>query len=129
VRVDGYRRSWAVFDEECLCAALASRDARGGGVYWLTSDEQRYPALALRVSGDLADVHYFPRGDHPGFRCLGGHGLPEDGLTVFVYEGCQPGTGEQTPNEFIVPFEIACAVAREFFRTKQMSAAVSWYEL
>jgi len=118
-----------VADEKSLDAALAWRDDRGGGVFWLTPDEERYPALAIRVSADVADVHYFPRNGHPGFRCLGGDGLPKGRLTTLVYHGADPATGEQTPNEFVVPFETARAVAREFFRTQQMSAAVSWFEL
>jgi len=129
VRVDGCRQTWHVADEESLDAALAWRDDRGGGMFWLTPDEEQYPALALRVSADLADVHYFPRDGHPGFRCLGGHGMTEGGLTTLAYQGCDPATGEQNPNEFVVSFEKAHAAALEFFRTKQMSAVVSWFEL
>jgi hypothetical protein len=110
-------------------AALGWRDDRGGGIFWLSPDDERYPALAIRVSGDLADVHYFPRDGHPGFRCLGGEGLPQGGLTTFVYRECEPATGEKILNKFVVSFEIASAVAREFFRTEQMSEAVPWFEL
>ena len=112
-----------------LSAALAWRDDRGGGFFWLTPAEGEYPALAIRVSGGVADVHCFPRDGHPGFRCLGGDGLPEDGLTTLVYQGADPATGEQTPNEFVVSFETACAIAREFFRTERMWDEVSWFEL
>jgi hypothetical protein len=118
-----------VQDDESLDTALTWRDHLGGGIFWLTSDEQVYPALAMRVSGDLAEVHFFPRDNHPGFRCLGGRGLPERGWTTLVYQGCDPASGEQTPNEFVVPFETALSVAKEFFRTKQMSETVSWFEL
>src|SRR5579862_4714393 len=38
-----------------------------------------YPTLAIRISGQVADVTYFPNGDHSGFRCLGGEGLSNDG--------------------------------------------------
>jgi hypothetical protein len=55
--------------------------------------------------------------------------LPEGGLTTLVYPGCDPASGEQSPNEFIVPFETARSVAKEFFRSMQMSKAVSWFEL
>jgi hypothetical protein len=129
LRVSGYRQTWQVPDERSLDAALAWRDDRGGAIFWLTPDAQRNPALAIRVSGDMADVHYFPTDGHPGFRCLGGDGLPEGGLTTLVYQGADPASGEQTPNEFVVPFETARAVAREFYRTQQMAAAVSWFEL
>jgi hypothetical protein len=129
VRVDGYRQTWQAEDDESLEAALAWRDDRGGGLFWLTPDEEKYPTLAIRVSGDVADVHYFPWDGHPGFRCLGGHGLPEGGWTTLVYQGCDPAGGEETPNEFIVSFDTACSVAKEFCRTRKMSEAVSWFEL
>jgi hypothetical protein len=118
-----------VDDDKSLEGALAWRDDRGGGIFWLTPDEERYPALAIRVSGDVADVHYFPRDGHPGFRCLGGHGLPEGGFATLVYQGCDPGSGEQTPNEFVVPLETARSVAKDFLHSKHMSEAVSWFEL
>ena len=50
-------------------------------------------------------------------------------MTLLVYQGADPGTGEDTPNEFVVPVELASEIAVEFFRSQQMSAAVSWYEL
>ncbi|HZL87772.1 MAG TPA: hypothetical protein VFB96_05295 [Pirellulaceae bacterium] len=129
MRIDGYLQTWQVADDKSLDAALAWRDDRGGGEFWISPDEERFPTLAIRVSGEVADVHYFPRDGHPGFRCLGGDGLPEGGFTILVYQGCDPATGEQTPNEFVVPFDTARAIAWEFFRTKGMSAAVSWFEL
>lgn len=79
---DGYRNNWQVKSDKSLIAALEWRDDRGGAQFWLTPDEQKYPALAIRVSGDLADVHYFPQEGHPGFRGRDGHGLPDGGLTI-----------------------------------------------
>ena len=96
---------------------------------WLSPDGAQYPAMALRISSGVADVHYFPHDGHPGFRCLGGDGLPAGGMTRLVYQGADPATGEDTPNEFVVPVELVGEVAAEFFRSQQMSAAVSWFEL
>src|SRR5262249_5535772 len=93
MRVHGYRQTWEVADERSLEAALAWRDDHGGGIFWLSPDEERYPALAIRVSGKVADVIYFRQDGHPSFRCLGGQGLPEDGLTTLVYQGCDPAGG------------------------------------
>jgi len=76
----------------------------------------------------VADVQFFPHEDHPGFRCIGGDGLPE-GDTRLIYEGADPASGEETSNEFIMPFEIALAIASEFLRTKQMAKNETWYEL
>lgn len=129
MRVDGYCQSWQVEDDKSLEAALAGRDDRGGGIFWFTPDDEKYPALAIRVRGNVADVPFFPRDGHPGFRCIGGEGLPEGGETTLVYQGCDPTPGENTPNELVLPFPSALAVAREFFRTMQMWPAVSWLEL
>jgi hypothetical protein len=129
VRVDGHSRTWQVDDFEGLVEVLSGRDDRGGAILWLAPDDAPYPAMALRISGCVSDVHYFPREGHPGFRCLGGHGLPAGGMTRLVFQGADPATGEETPNQFVVPVEQAVAVAAEFFRSQQMSAAVSWFEL
>lgn len=115
-------------DDRSLEQVLTQRDERGGGIFWLTLDNE-YPALVVGASGDMADVHYFPRENHPGFRCLGGDASPETGFTTLVYPGCDPSGGENVPNEFIVSFQIARAIAREFSRSGQMSDAVRWFEL
>jgi hypothetical protein len=129
VRVENPSRMWQVDDLQTLAEVLSWRDDRGGAILWLTPDDARHPAMALRISERVADVHYFPCEGHPGFRCLGGDGLPAGGTTRMVYQGADPTTGEDTPNEFVVPAELAAAVAAEFFRSQQMSAAVSWFEL
>lgn len=128
MRTDGYGRTWQVDDVADLERALAWRDSRGGALFWL-SHEQEFPSLAIRVSDHLADVHFFPEDGHAGFRCLGGEGLPPDGTAKLVFEGCDPGDGEETPNKFIVSLEAAVSVATEFFRRKPMSGDVSWFEL
>lgn len=89
-------RSWQANDAEDLTRVLAWRDSRGGGVFWLCREDAEYPCLAIRVSGNVADVHYFPTDGHPGFQCLGGEGLTADGETILAYEGCDPSTGEPT---------------------------------
>ncbi len=118
-----------VHNQQALQEALSYRDNRGGAVFWLTHDGEEYPKLAIRVSGEIADVHFFPKDAHPGFRCLGGAGLPQGGMTTLVFDGCDPGAGEDTPNEFVVPVETAGAIAAEFLRTGQRSAEVEWCEL
>lgn len=130
MRVDEFTRSWQVTNAKELAAALTSRDEKGGALFFMTpDDDQQYPSLAIRVTKDFADVHYFPFDGHPGFRCLGGAGLPKDGWTNFAYQGCDPGTGEETPNEFIIPLATACEIAEEFRRSGQRSNAVEWLEL
>ncbi len=98
-------------------------------MFWLSHGDQEYPCLGIRVTGDFADVHFFPHNGHPGFQCLGGEGLPVDEMTTLVFEGCDPTTGEESPNEFIVPFSTALSIATEFLLHRRMSDAVSWFEL
>ena len=85
--------------------------------------------LVITVTHELAQATLFPREGHAGFRCLGGRGLSEDGSTTFVVDGCDPASGEETPNEFVVALETARSIAAEFLQTKRMSAALSWFEL
>jgi hypothetical protein len=127
--INGHHRNWQVTDLIGLDAVLTWRDDCGGGLFCLSSDGVRYPELVLRVSGGMADVHYFPQDGHPGFRALGGDGLAKGGVTKLLYQGADPVTGEETPNEFIFPFETARSIAVEFFQSRQMSRAVSWLEL
>ena len=54
--------------------ALAWRDDKGGALYGVTPGDQQYPSLAIRVTGDYADVHDILYHGHPCFRCLGGEG-------------------------------------------------------
>jgi hypothetical protein len=129
MKIEGHGIAWVANDEKGLEAILRNRDGRGGGLFWMSDEGSANPCLAIRVSGDLCDVHYFPDDNHPGFRCLGGQDLPPNGRTNFVYEGCDPYAGEETENEFVVAFSTALAVAKEFFRTKQMSCSVQWFEL
>lgn len=129
MRVAGHRRTWRVADLAGLADALAWCDDHGGARLWLAPDDAPYPALAIRISGGLADIHYFPQEGHPGLRCLGGGGLPSGGLTRLVYQGADPASGEDVPNEFVVPVEWAAEIAAEFFQSRQMSAAVQWFEL
>ena len=129
LRIAGYSRTWEVEDVQGLHQALAWRDARGGGIFFLSRENVQYPHLCIRVSGNIADVHFFPEEGHPGYRCLGDEGMPEGESTTFVYEGCDPWDGEETPNRFVVPFETARSIATAFLRSERRPDTVSWFEL
>ncbi len=57
------------------------------------------------------------------------HLVPENRSSVFVFEGCDPGSGEETPNTFVVPLDTALSIAIDFFGNERMSDAVRWFEL
>lgn len=129
MRVSGCGAAWDVADEEGLEAVLRQRDPRGGGDFWLSGGDDTFPCLGIRVSGPHSDIHYFPEDRHPGFRCLGGEGLPSEGTTTFVFDGCDPAMGEDVPNDFVVSFDTAVVVAKEFFRTRELPVCCEWFEL
>jgi hypothetical protein len=131
MRIDGHHREWSAADETALEQVLRFRDRVGGGQFWLSHDDGSYPAVAIRVSGDVADVHYFPFEGHPGFRALASPAGPDHGrnTTTLVYEGCDPSSGEESPVEFILPVDTAVSLAREFFRTRTRPSGASWFEL
>jgi hypothetical protein len=129
VRVDGFRWTSNVEDEKALEAALMWRDSRGGAEFWLSQEGEKYPCLAMQISGSVGHVMYFPNDGHPGFRCLGGEGLAKGGATTLVFLGCDPGDGVDVPNEFVVPFGKALLIAKDFFRNRKMSDTVAWFEL
>jgi hypothetical protein len=123
-------RSWDVEDEPLLEAALSDRDAKGGAWFLLGDSDQGYPQLSITVSGGVADVHYYPRDGHAGFRCMAPDQLSDvDAFTTFVYEGCDPASGEQVPNEFVVQVDVAMSVAKAFLATRGLLPSVRWFEL
>ncbi|MFX1450750.1 MAG: Imm1 family immunity protein [Promethearchaeota archaeon] len=127
--VSGYQTEWVVDDEHSLDNILRTRDDMKGGEFWLADVAGEYPCLSIIIYQNLSTIHYFPKENHPGFRCLGGEGLPSGGMTIFVYQGCDPRDGIEIPNKFVVPFTTALAVAKEFFRSRKLPASVQWFEL
>lgn len=126
--VEGHNRKWEVEDEAELERVLQFRDVVGGAQFWLGFPSQRYPVLAIRVSGDMADFHYFAHEGHAGFRALSEPTLAR-GDAVFVYEGSDPASGEKVPGRFVLPSSRVTGVARGFFRTHERPTSVSWLEL
>lgn len=110
-----------------LREAIRVRDSRGGAQFWISEGPRSFSCLAVRVSGDLADAHYFPDEGHPGFRCLASS--PPDRSVLFVFEGCDPGVGERVPAEFVLSLGELDAVVSEFASTQRMCPSSSWLEL
>jgi hypothetical protein len=129
MRVDGYEKQWSVEVASDLVAILSQRDDLDGAAFWMSNGKTAYPLLAIRISSSLADVHHFPNSGHPGFRCVGGEGLPSNGTTTLRYRGCDPASGEEIENEFVVSFERVRLIAEEFFHSSQMAATATWVEL
>jgi hypothetical protein len=130
MQIDGHHRHWQVATEAELEAVLRFRDGVGGAQFWLNADDEDFPALAMRVTGDVGDVHYFPAEGEPGWRALAILEGPEKGQTILLrYEGADPASGELTPPQFVLPFATLLDVARSFFRVQSLPASVAWFEL
>jgi len=129
MRIEGHNREWNAGDEAELEQILAFRDTVGGAQFWLSHPELQHPFVAIRVSGGLCDVHYFPETGHPGFRALATSPATHNQTVSFVYEGCDPSSGEDVPAEFVLSFSSAVTIAREFYRAQTLPASASWFEL
>jgi hypothetical protein len=130
MQIAGDNRHWDAEDEAQIETVLKFRDAVGGGLFWLSVPDEEYPALAIRISGDVGDVHYFPGGGHPGYRALASRqpGDP-DGHVLFRYEGADPASGEEVSQRFVLPCPIVVGIAQEFFSQRSLPASVTWFEL
>ena len=129
MKIEGHHRKWDAQDEDTLERVLELRDDVGGALFWLTHDGDGYPALTIRISGDMADVHYFPGEGHPGFRALAESPARNGQASIFVYDGCDPMAGEETPSEFVLHASTAMNLAKDFYRNRTRSSFVSWFEL
>ncbi len=118
-------------DEHQLEEILKERDSRGGAQFWLSDTSEGFPCLLIVVSGDWSFVIYLPEDGHPGFRCL----LPDDdqsttdSSTNFVWEGCDPFSGELVPNRFVIPFSASLSAAQAFYADRSLPDDFLWFEL
>lgn len=113
---------------DAVGAALAKRYASGVNALWLSHGGEKYPALLILLSGDLASCHYFPSDRHPGYRSVG-HvpGLDPGGITTFFMNSIN----EPQPmlNDSIVPCAAALEAAKQFLSSTDLPTAVEWLEL
>lgn len=130
MRIEGHHRSWQAATEAELEAVLSFRDSVGGAQFWLSAADEDFPMLAVRISGDVGDVHFVSAGGHPGLRALASRNAPELEETIlFRSEGADPATGEEVGTRFVLPFVTLVVVARDFFRQQSPPDSVSWFEL
>jgi Immunity protein Imm1 len=108
--------------------ALMRRNQSGFNEFWLSHGDDKYPAISVLVSGDLASLHYFPREGHPGLSSVGKvQGLKSDGSTKFFIND---GTEElEVSNDSIVPFSLALKAAHEFAISNSAPRSIQWFEL
>jgi hypothetical protein len=125
--VECWRTSTTVESDAQLEALLLQRDPVGGNWFWLKGADGSFPVLAMRTSGDWFELHYFPDAEHAGFRCEGER--QPTGMHVFRFVGCDPASGEEIPNEFVLSREVATTIAKQFLRDRRCPTGVAWLEL
>jgi len=96
--------------------------------FWLSHNNENYPALSLLVSGDLSTLKYLPNDSHAGFIPAGRvKALPEGGFTTFRIDTVEQEI--EIANEAVIPVSAALSAAREFFCSPQLPPSIEWIEL
>jgi immunity protein Imm1 of predicted polymorphic toxin system len=117
-----------VISNDELERVLSKRYDGGVNAFWLSRTKKSTPVLLILINRDLANLHYFPPGDHPGFHSVGHiSSLPPGGRTIFFMNS--PDEEEEVPNNAIVPLKDALAAAGDFFKSQELPPSVEWFEL
>jgi hypothetical protein len=107
---------------------LLKRHGEGVNAFWIYHEPREKPLLLVLVNNKIANLHYFPDDDHPGFHSVGNiPSLPVHGSTAFFMNG--PKEREEVPNDAIVPFADAMAAAKEFLKNAKLPPSIKWFEL
>jgi hypothetical protein len=107
---------------------LSRRYGNDVNAFWISREKGRRPLLLMLVNKALANLHYFPPGDHPGFHSVGHiSALDPDKYTTFFMNS--PEEREEIPNDAVIPFFEALAAAKEFFASDDLPKSVDWFEL
>ncbi len=107
---------------------LSQRYGNGVNVFWLSREKGQRPLLLILVNKALANLHYFPPGDHPGFQSAGHiSALDPDKYTPFFMNSLEE--QEDIPNNAVILFPDALAAAREFFASTELPRSIEWFEL
>jgi hypothetical protein len=96
--------------------------------FFLHHEPRENPSLWILVNNQLANLHYFPDEEHPGYASIGDLPLlPADGFTIFFMRS--PKEEEYISNDLIVPFADALAAAKEFLVSTAFPPSIEWFEL
>jgi len=108
-------------------AALSRRHADGINSFWLWHGDDAYPAINISVKGDIAHVHYFPGGDHPGFASIEDLPRPSPDETTELF--LSQNEGIWVPNDRLVQFSLASKAAQQFSVSTEKPKCIDWYSL
>jgi hypothetical protein len=123
--------SHTIFDtssKESVEEILLKRHTKGVNAFWLYHEPRKKPLLLILVKNQLANLHYFPDEEHPGFASVGDmRSLPADDFTLFYMRS--PKEEEHISNDLIVPFADALVAAKEFLVSTELPPSIEWFEL
>jgi|SRR5580693_9061754 hypothetical protein len=120
--------SFQVENSVALEEKLNKRYGSGVNEFWLSHKNDDGAKLAILVSNELANVHYFPPGKHPGYNSIGS--IPEldvRGYSKFSINN--PDELQWIGNAHVVPFSAAVNAAKEFFERDELPKSINWLEL
>jgi hypothetical protein len=126
--LEDMKGSCEVSDGLALEEKLNRRYGAGVNAFWLSHAGRDGAALAILVNNELANVHYFPPGQHPGYNSIGMiPGLDADGYSEFFLNS--PGELQWISNAHVVPFAAALEAAMEFLVRDELPKSMNWFEL
>jgi hypothetical protein len=132
-----------------LEAKLITRHEDGKSIFYLSHEGEEKPMLMISVKHDLAYLYYFPADTvteyyseeesawvyhwpphaAAGFYSIGNMPDMKPGEMATFPISENRGDDIDVPNEAVVPFSVAVAVAKEFFYDKSLPKAIEWFEL
>jgi hypothetical protein len=128
MKIEDFEGIYEVNNMSELGTILQKRYGPGVNGFWLSHDNDKYPAISLLVKGDLATLLYVPRESHPGFTPVGRVAdLDKKETTTFSVDTIEQEM--EISNKAIVLFSTALSVAKDFFTSKELPRSIEWVEL
>jgi hypothetical protein len=127
MRIRDFHTTVEATKHEDIESALSRRRADGFNSFWLSHGTELFPTISITVKGDLAHLHYFPGGDHPGYASLTSAPPPwPQGTRCFFL---RPREKITVRNDELVDFSHAVRAAQEFAVSTAKPKCIQWDSL
>jgi hypothetical protein len=128
MRLQDMKGARQITDSRTLEEEFHRRCGAGVNAYWLSHENDAGATLLILVNNELASLHYFPPGQHPGFQSIGNvPALNVGGFTRFFMNS--PDEAQEITNAAVVPFSAALEAAKEFLTRDELPKSIIWLEL